>query len=779
MRRLALTLLTAGACAAALAAGEREFRRVVRTSDLDVSAGLPSDLLEPEGKSRWHAASAPRSGSATRTSALNGTTVVIEESREAAPLAQVVYDDPSGGDAAARWVFPERFPALLQPGSSAMLRLEERRGDRVERLWIELAQVGIGWIHLPAGPREVVLQRARLFRAGRGGAGAVADQVLHRWVDPRAGVVAEVVGPAAAGGRERLAIGGARVVDEVLAGTSLMRLFVDDVDFAPRTRLNYGWAKQEVCVGGSSEGAACTEDGDCPGSGATCGAFVSSLTPEAHANIGALLAADSWDFSPSVAACTPSAIDCKEIVQGNVELSAAESCNADPNEPVPGTGITCGYQGAGRLLGRQDHDPGTPEWIPNNQVTERTESPTDATLWLRAGAQKEGVTGAFGVGETRFCYDPLAGKPPVALYRFPHQESGESYLQVGDAWSTSFSCNQVLYSTGLSNDAVCGQIGTFGLQRAAGTPSHAACTHPGTQSGQVLKEGVITLPSGHTLNAIVVRTVADFCVYNDCSCGTLFCQIVAEVRTSTLVWQVPHLGTVALLLSKQEVPDLTSYDKLATADIRVGHFPPVSITAGTVTDTSVALSWNPGNQTHRIDGTNGYTVYWDTVSGSATAGAYANSMTVSGTSATIGGLSPGTTYYFTVTSKSTYANPSNPGVATTYESLKYPTTVSGDPNFAYPVEVQATTACAAGYVPETPVTGLLMGKSGGAIDICWDPVHVADPCIEGYRILGAPTPEAPNNFSTVADVGLTQCWSGNPADGYFLVVTRASGGVGP
>jgi hypothetical protein len=132
-----------------------------------------------------------------------------------------------------------------------------------------------------------------------------------------------------------------------------------------------------------------------------------------------------------------------------------------------------------------------------------------------------------------------------------------------------------------------------------------------------------------------------------------------------------------------------------------------------------------------------------------------------------------------VTSNATYANPSNPGVSTTYESLKYPTTISGDPSYAYPVEVQATTACAASHVPRIEVTGLTMAKTGGAIEICWDPVHVADPCIEGYRVLGAPTPESSTQFSTVADVGLTSCWSGNPANGYFLVVTHAGGGTGP
>jgi hypothetical protein len=528
-----------------------------------------------------------------------------------------------------------------------------------------------------------------------------------------------------------------------------------------------------VCVDGGDEGIACTQDSDCTGTRATCGTFVSSVTTAAHATIGDLVAASSWDFSPSVSNCTPASTDCKEIVQGNVELNSTETCNADPNDP-PGIGITCGYQDLTRTLGRQDADPGTADHIFNNQVTEREVRAQDTTVWLRAGAQKEGVAGGFGTGETRFCYDPDEGRPEVVLYQFGHQDAGEWYLQAGDSWQTNFNCDQVLFSSG-----TCGDVGLFGLQRAAGNSSDSSCSRPGTQSGEVVKEGVVTLPSGHTVNAVLVRTVANFCVYNDCTCGNLFCGAVSEVLTDTLVFQAPKFGTVALLQSKQNAGDLTSYDLLALADIRVGHFPPVSITAGTVTDTSVDLSWNPGNDTHRIDGPNGYNVYWDTVSGSTTGGNYANSTSVSTTSTTVSGLDPGTTYHFTVTSNSTYANPSNPGVSTTYESLKYPTTVSGDPSFVYPVEVQATTACGGAYVPSSGVTGVTVTKTAGACEICWDPVHLSESCVEGYRVLGSSSAESDAGFSTVADVGLTNCWSGNPTEEYFVIVTRGSGGTGP
>jgi hypothetical protein len=205
----------------------------------------------------------------------------------------------------------------------------------------------------------------------------------------------------------------------------------------------------------------------------------------------------------------------------------------------------------------------------------------------------------------------------------------------------------------------------------------------------------------------------------------------------------------------------------------------VSISAGTVTEDSIQISWDPGNDTHRIDSPNGYNVYWDTVSGASTEGAYANSTTVSTTPTTISGLDPGTTYYFTVTTNTTYANPKNPGVSTTYESLRYPSTVSGDPSFVYPVEVQATTGCGDSYVPTSEVTGLTVDKDGTDIEVCWDPVHLTESCIEGFQILGAASPESETNFAPIASVGLTTCWTGDTTDGYFLAVAEGSGGTGP
>ncbi len=75
-------------------------------------------------------------------------------------------------------------------------------------------------------------------------------------------------------------------------------------------------------------------------------------------------------------------------------------------------------------------------------------------------------------------------------------------------------------------------------------------------------------------------------------------------------------------------------------------------------------------------------------------------------------------------------------------------------------------------IRKRPVT-----KSGANIQICWSPV--SDACLIGYRVLGAATPTSDANFSTVADVGLTTCWTGSTALKDFLVVARGTGGTGP
>jgi hypothetical protein len=355
---------------------------------------------------------------------------------------------------------------------------------------------------------------------------------------------------------------------------------------------------------------------------------------------------------------------------------------------------------------------------------------------------------------------------PVPLWVLPHEDAQGRYFQAGDTWTSApFACDQSIYN------GVCGdtsQLFSILYAKACGT-------HTGTQNGAALKGGVVTTPSGHTFNALLVRTVADFCVFSTAACGSL--AKLSEVRTVNYLWQVPHIGTVARVQSIQNAADTTSFTTLAETDFKFGLFPPRSLTVGTVDDTSIALTWDPGLDTHRISG---YKVYWDTDPGAASSYAFnsqanAGQVAFNGTGATISGLTPGTTYYVTVTSLSTFTDPSTL-VARTYESILYPTQVSGDPSYVYPVEVQTRTTGGT-CIPTAEVTGLTVAYDPAGIRICWNPA--SDPCLLGYEVLGAATPQAAANYAPVADVGLVTCWAGNPSSSFFLVTAAGTGGHGP
>jgi len=342
-------------------------------------------------------------------------------------------------------------------------------------------------------------------------------------------------------------------------------------------------------------------------------------------------------------------------------------------------------------------------------------------------------------------------------------------MQFGDVWSSDsapatptpdpFLCENTIFNHVCPNS--CGFLCPIYVKNCSG--------HSGTFHSAVVGEGPVTLPSGHTFQSLVVRNVSDYCVYTGSSC--LFA--VDQVRTVVHLWQVPQLGTVARLMSAQVAPDTTSFTTLVETDFKFGLFPPRAIEVAAVTDSSVELAWDPGLETHRVDA---YKVYWDTDSGAVTA--YANSVVQpaqDGTTATITGLDPGIEYFFTVTSLSDYTNPAS-GTTLTFESLVYPTTVGGGPE-PVPMEVSAVTTGGT-CVPTAPVTNLTVAKAaGGDVELCWDPA--TDPCLVGYRVLGADAPESAAGFAVVVDTDLATCRTLTPADTYYLVVTRGTGGTGP
>lgn len=726
-RTLALMLtvaMPAGLTGSATAKAPETARtlRQARLAEVILQGALPVDLVRPEGKTRWDLTSLK-----TRLSFVESLVEVENAGQGAAEHGYQVSGEGSSpmtftdtdSVSARRWLEPQSDREKLRPGTRETMDLFEARGATEDRLRIESEIVGIGWVHLPSGPHEAVLQRARVTRDPGG------DRVIYRWIDPREGVIVETSG--------RSGIDEARVVEKVLLGAANLVLYVSDLDGPQLTYITYG----------RNRGA---------------GTTVASLTPAGHTTIGNLLAADTWDFSGNTTGI--------EIASTTVPMGPTETCNT----------ASCGYNLSTELarddIGFLDADASND--LKNNTVTVTEQRAGDVTIWLRAGTQHETKSsGALGESESRFCYEGTAARNAAPLYRFIHQDATGWFMQPGDpdwAGGPGGTCQQTIFN------CVCGSCGGFAQQLWTKSCTSGGSNYSGTQGGGVVKTGVVTVPSGHTFNAMILKNLAEFCVYLGSSCSSLI--KVQDVRTVSYLWQVPVIGTAVRLQSAQNAADQTSFTTVDETNIVFGLFPPRSITAGTTTNTTINLSWDPGLDTHRISS---YKIYWDTDSGSVNSYAFnsvanAGQVSFAGTSATISGLTPGTTYYVTVTSRSIYTDPSS-GVVTTYESILYPTQVSGDPSFVYPTEVQATTTSPT-CIPTAEVANLTVNYNGPNFDFCWD--AVTDPCLQGYRLLGANSPESPANFTTVTDVGTgTICFTGAPAQGFFLVKARGTGGTGP
>lgn len=732
MRRATLAvLITALACSTA--AAQSSLRRKTVIMEMPPGASVPAAMANPVGLSRWDASALPLRGKLTVALQAEGNTVTREVRREGSGdrPARSVFSDPDGSDGAVRWLFPDRYDDMMRPGSRQLLEFDEETAGAPDRLRIEVRAAGIGWIHLPSGPHEAILQTALVHRARGGGRDFEPDEFVHRWIDPREGVVAVISGPARSDGKGRTGVSSVTALDAVIEGAATLKIHVSEITSPNFENLTYGYD---------------------PGAGAA----ISTLDPNGFSTAGALVAADAWDFQGVTSG--------SETAFTTVPVNPTQTCNS----------TQCGYTDPNGQLERSDKgfdnaDPNT--WTKVNDVVVREDRMADVTIWLRGGSQFEGKSGSLGTGESRFCYETFGGttRTPVPLWRFSHLDGGatEYHFQAGDSWvSAPFTCEQNIFNE------VCGGGGTF---------SHLyikACgTHTSTQGSAVLKGGVVTVPSGHTFNALVIRTVADFCVYLGSGCSSL--TKVDEVRTVNYLWQVPHIGTVARIQSAQNVADANSFTTIAEGSMLFGLFPPRSISVTNVTDTTVLLSWDPGLITSRIDS---YKIYWDTDSGSGSTYAFnsvddAGQVSFAGTTATISGLTPGTDYFFTVTSMATYPPDANtPLPQNTYESILYPTTVSGDPSFVYPVEVQATTTGGT-CIPTEEATGVTVTETMGTTEICWD--ASTDLCATGYQILGSPSADSDAGYAPVADVGLQTCWSGTPPDTFFIVTVKGTGGNGP
>jgi hypothetical protein len=747
-RRLSGLLLLLGCIAgpAAGAAGKEVVHEAVWVQ-VDVGQDQPIDLVSPEGKSRWELATlalgARRVRAIETSEGQPRVDRVTKLTVDSGPLLSVTYVDPAGGRGAERWLLPDRVPGELEQLRGEPIELVREQRDGSETLRIEVARAGLGWAFLPSGPREVFLQRALLLVRAEGERAYRPDKLIHRWIDPHAGVVAEVWGPVSGDGKRRLAIEGAAVVEQVLRGTTPLQVFADQLDVPSLFRLRYGYDR-----------------GD--------GVAISSLTPDMHANNVALVAASSWDFSANNAGNAAA-----EIASTKVDVDASQTCSSDQ----------CGFTIPGTKMNREDRNFDDPD--PANQgrtftVEEREDRAGDVTLWLRAGVNNEGQPQSIfdpTSGESRFCYvgTDVGGlaRTEVPLWRFSNDDGmGNFFLQNGDSWSHApFNCEANIFPHTCPGECSDGLFTRCPVRLA---PCSGLA---GTQSATVINEGPVTLPSGHVFNALLVRNQIEFCIYDvddtDCS------NSLDQALTLVYLWEVPNIGTVVRLTSEQRVTDPNNVTTMKETDIKYGLFPPLSITVGSVTDTSVELSWDPGTQ-DRVDA---YKVYWDTDSGSDSP--YANNVVRDaslGTTTTIDMLTPGTPYFFTVTALSDYCDVAGcdpvTGMPTTrYESTMFPITAPADPD-PLPLEVSATTTGGA-CIPSVEVSGLTVDKApAGEVELCWAPA--SDPCLEGYQILGADSPESDLDFSVlVDDTGLTTCHVFDPGRTYLLVVAKGSGGTGP
>jgi len=795
-----------------------------RFASVAAEGGLPAELARPQGRTRWDLTGLRLGPVWPRQVDLSGSGAAVLV--EGGPGRTTHYSDATGGADVRQWLAPELDPqALVDPRPRQIAWTERAPDGTSSRMAAWLSREGVGWLHLPSGPREVVLQRAEVWREAPGSAGLRPDLLVRRFVDPRTGLVAQAWAPFGADGQApaemthaAVTAAGPRDGAAAPAATGL-RIYVEEEDVGTFNRLNYGLDVGEVTIDALM--------GLPPGTGKTMWDFACNPATPGGTNCQT----HHWDFSAFNLTSHPLAVETASTL---VPVQASETCSYQ----------ACGFTAAdyiGREDARVEHllrlcQNGTTACLVDadcagigsgkcvrggrcQDVTtqciadaacagkglcsaskcqdgvtscgtnsdcdqcvfgavtvngfERVDVPgVKSSIFLRGVVRNEAETqGALGENESRVCYSG-AGITPVPLWEYAHPDAGSFYMQHGDAWSSgAFNCELNLFNH------VCGN--SCGVGCALYTKSCDNGAYAGKQFGTVVNEGTVTLPSGHTFDTLVARNTAEFCVFLTSGCSNLF--LVQRVRTVIYLWQVPELGTVVRLMSEQNqtvgANKLQDFVKVIETDIKYGLFPPRSITVGAVGPTSVELAWDPGLDTHRVDG---YRVYWDTDSG---ANGYAfdsladpGQVAFNGTSATISGLTPNTQYFFTVTAMSDYRYPAN-GPQETYESLIFPTQLTGGP-VPVPAEVTATTA--GSCTPTLEVLGLTAGKVPAGVEACW--TASLDPCLDGYTILGSASPTSAGGFSVlVPNTGLTTCHmlTSLPPTAYFLVVGHGGGGTGP
>lgn len=594
--------------------------------------------------------------------------------------------------------------------------------------------VGDGWAHLPTGPVRCFLigEELTIDRAPYGARGPEDVRAYrYRWESPRLGTVAVMRSEDGTVTPEFPAAALFERLENFRPDAFPLRIYSDRIPRSTFQTMNWSYES---------------------------GGPVSGMTPEAYATAGDLVndgghLPPTWEFT--------TAQDVSSSIRAGTQVPVSQSCYA----------ACCGFSVAGNdFAGRSDNPAnGARGFTAVDRVTGATDK-----YFFRAIVGSEGDA----TSELRSCFDGSAVHNTVVAYDFQHPDAGRFYMQKSDAWTNALkTCSQDVWQGG--NCSSC----------TSGTAAYVSRKTPQTGiTASVVGEGVLTLPSGHHFDSLLLQNTNDFTVYGDPFCLILPVQAVHQY---TYAWLVPFYGNVATVSSGISVPDATSWMTGSTS-LNYSLLPPVSISATAAACDRITLSWNPGNDASRITR---YKVYWGTQSGAVVAypfnsDANPGQVSFSGATATITGLARGTAYFFTVTSLADYAGHS-------YESLVYPTQISGTtPASAYPAEIVAATASA----PTTRVTGVTVAKSGAVspidIVIAWNPLP-GEACLDRYAVYSAadPRPAVPpgsfpidpafTDLSPLDTDGSSTNASftyqtGAGANAFYLVVASTSGGqLGP